>query len=476
MEVEMEASRARGAGVTPDDPPLRWEVSQGDGTWAECEVLDDTTGGFNLGSGSVVVQAPPASGSQSLGGHQRHWLRCRIADRTRRGAEAAYTHAPEIYSITGAPVGALLPATHGAQVRAEMVGVSDGTPSQTFRLAGRPVLHLQAGETLEVQDLEGGGWAPWEPRENFAESGRTDRHFVLDHVSGEIEFGPAVRQPHGGWTQAGAVPPKGAGLRFTRYRHGGGVQGNVAARTLTVLRTPLAGVDAVTTPEPATGGVDAEPVEHARRRAGMEIRSRSRAVTAEDFEFLAQEASPRVARAVCLPPAEDGVIPLHLLPHVPEPDRRLEWAELQPAADLLREVADYLEERRLIGTTVALQPCRLRGLSVVVSLQAAPLADLRRIQEDVEHALYTYLNPLIGGSTSGPGAGWPFGRPLNQGELYGVVHAIEGVEYVRLLRLYETDLQTGQQSPQPAGTHVELEPDQLIASGQHIVKAEHRKT
>ena len=45
---------------------------------------------------------------------------------------------------------------------------------------------------------------------------------MLDLVSGEVELGPAIRETDGGWTQYGAVPPKGAVLRFTRYRHGGG--------------------------------------------------------------------------------------------------------------------------------------------------------------------------------------------------------------------------------------------------------------
>ncbi|MGH2892379.1 MAG: putative baseplate assembly protein, partial [Solirubrobacteraceae bacterium] len=45
MRVSMEASMARGAGVKPDDPPLRWEVSLGDGSWAEVDVLEDLTGG-----------------------------------------------------------------------------------------------------------------------------------------------------------------------------------------------------------------------------------------------------------------------------------------------------------------------------------------------------------------------------------------------------------------------------------------------
>ena len=71
----------------------------------------------------------------------------------------------------------------------------------------------------------------------------------------------------------------------------------------------------------------------------------------------------------------------------------------------------------------------------------------------------------MGGNPTGPGAGWPFGRALNQGELYGVVHAVDGVEFVRILRLYETNLETGEQSAKPAGTHIVLEPDELMAIG-----------
>jgi predicted phage baseplate assembly protein len=477
VEVEIEASHARGTGVDPEDPPLEWEVSQPGGGWAACEVLEDLTGGFNLGSGTVLLQLPPASGVASLAGERRHWLRCRITERTRSGATGAtYAHAPEVYALTAAPVGALLPATHAAQVREEVLGVSDGTPGQVFPLRYTPILKLEAHETLEVQESGTRGWTAWEARDSFAGSRPTDAHFVLDRVSGELELGPAIREANGGWTQAGAIPPKGAVLRFSAYRHGGGRSGNVAARTLNVLRTPVAGVDRVTNPIAAVGGVDAEALEHARRRAGMEIRSRSRAVTAEDFEYLAEEASPRVARAVCLAPVGGGPVRLHLLPQAADPDRRLAYEELLPDEALLAEVAEYLEERRLIGTTVELLPCRFRGLSVVVSLQAAPQADLSRVQEDAAHALYTYLNPLVGGSARGPGSGWPFGRPLNQGELFGVVHAVEGVEFVRLLRLYETDLATGEQSPNPAGTHVLLEPDELVASAEHIVKAAYRDT
>jgi hypothetical protein len=86
-----------------------------------------------------------------------------------------------------------------------------------------------------------------------------------------------------------------------------------------------------------------------------------------------------------------------------------------------------MDERRVIGTTV------------------------QRVEEEVLQALYTYLNPLVGGSATGPGHGWPFGRLLKQGELYQIVHSVDGVQFVKILRVYETDLRTGQQSPQRRG-------------------------
>jgi predicted phage baseplate assembly protein len=422
------------------------------------------------------VQCPPRSAVEPLAGKRLRWLRCRIDDKTRTGASTSYTHPPEIYSITAAPVGALLEASHSAQAEGEVLGVSDGTPGQTFQLRNAPVLKPAGSEHLEVQDPESGDWERWELRENFVDSTPFERHYTIDVVTGEIELGPAIRETDGGWSQYGAVPPKGAVVRMTRYRYGGGRDGNVAAGTLNVLRSPIPGIDTVVNPVAAAGGVDAEPLEHARARASMEIRTRYRAVTAEDFEFLAGEASPRVARAVCLDPNDGGPIPLQILPHVFPADRQLRYEELVPDEPLLRDVAEYLDARRLIGTRLQLLPCKFRGLSVVVNLQASALADTARVEEDVAHALYTYLNPLVGGDARGIGGGWPFGRALNQGELYGIVHAIDGVEFVKILRIYETDMVTGEQSHKPAGTHIVLEPGELIASGQHIVKASHRET
>ena len=110
IQIDVDASQARGAGVNPEDPPLIWEVSQGDNEWAPATVLEDLTGGFNYGSGTVELELPPRSAIAPIAGQRLYWLRCRITELTASGREGAtYSHAPEIYSITAVPMGARLP-------------------------------------------------------------------------------------------------------------------------------------------------------------------------------------------------------------------------------------------------------------------------------------------------------------------------------------------------------------------------------
>jgi len=78
----------------------------------------------------------------------------------------------------------------------------------------RPVVPGDRPMTVSVSDEES-GWQEWTQVPDFAASGPTDRHFVLDAVAGEISFGPAVREPDGAVRQYGAIPPKGAASGWT---------------------------------------------------------------------------------------------------------------------------------------------------------------------------------------------------------------------------------------------------------------------
>ena len=438
---------------------IAWEASGPAGGWLEATVITDETDGLRLGAGAVTLELPADTAAAPFGGEELHWLRCRAPRR------------PDARLLRAFVAGARVPAVHGAAESEESLGVSEGVAGVGFPLRHRPVLALEPGETLEVREPGSEEWVRWEPVASFAQSGGHDRHFVLDLVRGEVRFGPAIRQPDGGWRRFGAVPPAGAALRFTCYRHGGGRAGNVAAGTLTMFASPVADGASVTNPLPAAGGADAESLEGTRRRAALELRRRSRAVTVDDFERLALAASSRVARALCSGPDDDlGPVRLHVLPRLDAPDRLLTLQELTPDEALMRLLAERLEQHRLIGTSIFLLPARLRGVSVAAEVRAEPLADLERVRHDVEHALYTFLNPLIGGSPEGPGHGWPVGRALNQGELFGIVYGIGGVRAVNLLRVYETDLRTGEQAAQPTDSHLTIGPDELIASGRHFVR------
>lgn len=471
VQISLDASMARGAGVRPEDPPLRWEASQGDGAWSEVEVLSDLTGGFNYGSGTVELQLPRRSGIEPVAGRRLHWLRCRIAKTTRGGGQpAAYQHAPEIYRITAAPVGALLAAEHSTPELAEPLGTSTGKPGETFTTRFAPVLTLAPGETLEVETPTG-EWEAWEQVDSFADSDPDDRHFTIDLVHGVIRLGPEVDDPRAGLVRYGSTAPKGAALRMSRYRHGGGQIGNVRAGSLSTLRSAIPGVASVTNPAPARGGVDPQSVRSARAHGALEIRTRHRAVTVQDYEFLAADASPRVARAVRLPDGERGVT-LGILPRIDPANRRLTLDELTPDRELLGMVERHLEARKIVGCPVRLAPVRFRGVSVVANLEASSRADTEQIERRVLDALHVYLNPLIGGTNSG----WPFGRPLHQGELYALVQAVAGVDAVKMLRLYEVDMQTGERASKPAGRQIALAPDELIASGEHIVRVTRRGT
>jgi hypothetical protein len=54
------------------------------------------------------------------------------------------------------------------------------------------------------------------------------------------------------------------------------------------------------------------------------------------------------------------------------------------------------------------------------------------------------------------------------------VHRVQAVEAVRILRMYETDLDTGERAPKALGSHFEIEPDEVIASGEHVIRVGER--
>jgi predicted phage baseplate assembly protein len=453
-------SRVEGVGVDPRQPPLAWEVWDG-ARWIACETGSDTTGGLNK-PGEVVVFVPAGHTASVLAGRRAGWLRCRTTEP--EPGQPFYSESPTIRRAEVFTVGGTATVAHAQTVADASLGTSEGVAGQRFRLARPPV--LLDGEPPVVEVSAGEGWERWTAVEHFGDSSPTDRHVVIDATMGEFLFPPAVREPDGSLRAFGAVPPKGAQLRVSQYRTGGGTAGNVARSTISVLRSSVPYVARVDNREAARGGVDGETVENAKLRAPHLLRLQERAVTAGDFELIARQAAPAAARIRCVPAVagEAGAVRVLVVPDaVADEGDRLRFEQLIPAEQMLAAIAEALDERRLIGTRLAVQPPNYQGVTVVARLTTRD-ADADRVREAALAALFRYLNPLRGGAD---GTGWPFGRAVQYGEVFGVLQQVPGVAVVEELRLFPADPITGRRG-QPA-ERVDIAPDALVFSHQHQV-------
>ena len=307
LRLSFECDETQAVGVRREDPPLVWECSLGDGLWEEVPPSTrkgerDTTGGLNNARGSLVFYLPLSIKPDQVHGRAAYWLRCRVEQR--REEQGMYAESPRVRNVTAHVLGSTTWATHGVQVLNEHLGISDGEPDQVFHLQNAPALGLLPSESIEVEERRGSEMAfvPWERVGDFSQSDRFDRHFVLDEVSGEVHFGPSVRQADGSMRQYGRVPEVGRRVRIARYRHGGGAAGNVPAGRIQLLRSAVPYIDRVVNLKRAEGGRDQESLEELKMRARREIRAQERAVTAEDFADLARGASRAVARVICQAP------------------------------------------------------------------------------------------------------------------------------------------------------------------------------
>ncbi|CCH33755.1 putative baseplate assembly protein [Actinosynnema sp. NPDC047251] len=452
-------AHAEGRGVDPRDPPWVWEAWNGDG-WTRCEVDRDSTGGFNK-PGDVVVHVPRTHTVSVVARKRAGWVRCRAVEPA--PDRPFYQRPPKLLSATAATIGGTTDATHADIVRGETIGVSEGVPGQRFALTRTPV--VVADGTLVVEVATPAGWERWTEVRTFAESGPADRHVVLDRVGGEVIFGPAIRQPDGGVRNFGAVPAKSAAIRVPEYRTGGGLRGNVARGLLRVQRDPVPFVNSVVNREPASGGVAGESVRDAALRGPLVLRTRDRAVTAEDYELLTREAAPEIARVRCVPAGQGSAAVRVLVVPAVGTNEEADFGALQPGAEVRQRIERYLDDRRCIGARVSVEPPLYQGVTVVGQLKARAGTPEDVLRTRAVQALYDYFNPISGGPD---GDGWPFGRPVQSGEVFAVLQRIPGVELVEDVKLFGANPVTGERGN--AVPRLDLPPNGLAFSYGHQVR------
>jgi hypothetical protein len=382
------------------------------------------------------------------------------------GGEAPVFVTARIARIEPGQQDAVVLAHHCEPVEGELLGLGTGAPAQTLTVKRPPILapmddlDLMVGveaskeEIAErVRALKYGGkiFRIWTEVGNLAEIGADRFVYLADRVSGTVTFAPALRMPgedgHLSTVPSLVAEVPGAGLEIRAwYRCGGGPEGNVAAHTLTTLKDPIPGIE-VTNDSPATGGRPAETVENALFRGPQRLHSLQRAVTARDFEQFAERSSGAVARAKAFTQAalwrhaQPGTIEVLLVPSYLPEDQRSNGAvtaaklEEQATEEARGEIQAALDERRPLGTRCKVDWVRYKTVKVKARVVVYRGEETAAVKARVLDRLHQTINPL---PTPLRRAGWRFGEPLRQFDVYDTVREEPGVRYVDNV-LFEVD-------------------------------------
>jgi len=502
LQLAFSCEPTEAVGIRREDPPWAWECLAADGNWQPLKpsTFDgerDTTGGLNNESGSLVLYLPLGFVPASLYGLDAFWLRCRIEQRN--SLQGMYSESPRIKRVEAFTLGATVPAMHATRVETEVLGSSNGEPGQSFTLLNAPVLALQPGETLEVEETRGESsvFVPWQQVGDFSKSTRFDRHYQLDMASGTIRFGPSVRQPDGAVIQYGRIPESGRGIRFSRYRFGGGVRGNLPPRTLTTMATSLAYVARAANLVRADGGRDQESIDELKLRAQRELQAQRRAVTAQDYEQFTINFSRSIARAKCLTPNDNprggsGSVSVLVVPSVADAVRAGGLGALHLDETLQADLRRHLDQYRLLTTPLNVREPRFFGVKVKARIVPQdfiqPSEALARVNEELQRFLSPIRlderPPLLQ-----PGEawdGWPFGRDLFLAEVISLIQQVPTVKFVLDVEVSYRDIvpieersifEDDEAAPlKPVEKILRIPPDGLVCSLEHEIEATSMET
>lgn len=482
IQIRFKGAAATSTGINPNQPPRRWEAWDGQ-QWEPVLLRedDDATRGFsfyeqhNPAQGAdVVVHVPQKWPVTSFTTYRGRWLRCILT--TPNTNQPGYTNSPRIIGLSVQAVGGTAGASQSILILDEVLGISDGTPGQAFELQSSPILDRREDEFIVVTP-PGGLPQKWHEVTDFADSAPGSLHYTIDSLTGEVQFGPLIREPNSLSHQTqvrsriqqskrahsklsnnnididaqmldyqyGAIPPRGSEIRMIAYRIGGGRKGNVQSGTLQFLRTAIPYVARVDNHNPARNGADGETLDRAVLRAPQILRTRDRVVTAEDFEVMAQRAVPgAIARVHCITPTSSrdaGNIRLLIVPQA-NLDGIAQGEGIPPEQFVIEEavrqkVLHYLDERRLLGVQVQLQEPNYVGVSIRAQVALEPAYEHSSAQQEIllklRVLLYKYLNPLTGGAEA---KGWPFGRPVYPSDIVALLQQIPGVRYLGAVLLF----------------------------------------
>lgn len=292
----------------------------------------------------------------------------------------------------------------------EILGSSDASAGQRFRLSGVPLID----GTLEVMVDEGTGPRLWERRPSLFQSRPDEEHYAVSRD--ELNVAWIIF----GNDKYARIPGRGRNNLMASYRVGGGQKGNVPARSISQAVTDIDQLELVFNEEPAAGGAEAEPSAEAALRGPRLFRTMGRAVTARDFEVHARQFGVGKARArtagwnridLFVAPAGGGI----------------------PPDTLKEDLRAYFEDKRIMTSIVEIRDPTYASVYIEGTLEVEAYYFTRQVQEQVESA----VRDLLAFENVG------FEAKLYLSKVYEAIEAIPGVRGVNISRFARADSTAG---------------------------------
>ena len=326
---------------------------------------------------------------------------------------------------------------HGVLVTNETVGVADGeTENLKFSLSGTPVVLPDYDEDGRALMPESNGLYPdgydearafsvtvktsdgeiedWTLKSSFVDSGSSSRDFraeVSQNNVTTIIFGDGVN---------GKIPQ---GEVIVSYRKGGGSIGNVGAKTINTLASPVYGIVETYNPDMAYSlGQDKESIKSIRLNAPNSFRTKWSCVQASDYADKVLELFPRVFMATSFSITENTDIDygqvlfgtsgeltraqenqivdtvqicILLTGDILNDDGKYkklkDFRRIEDASELRQDILDSLESRAIIGTYRVLTSFTSKMVTLKSSLLVLSGYDYDEVKTNVENFLSEYF-------------------------------------------------------------------------------------